>query len=144
MARRSSPPIPDLPPPTPKLPRRLVASPGRSLARAGTGGCFVVLGWDAYLEPGGRAVKAAALGLPRPEVAVTLNGGAMVVAGVALACGVAPRLMAGVLAALLAPTTLAGHPFWTETDPKARAQQRTQFLKNLCMLGGLVELALGD
>jgi putative oxidoreductase len=120
------------------------ARPLRSLARAAVGTSFVILGWDPYLEAGPRAVKAAALGLPKPELAVTLNGGAMVVAGVALACGVAPRAMSAVLAGLLVPTTLAGHPFWNESDPKARAQQRTQFLKNLCMLGGLLEVALGD
>jgi putative oxidoreductase len=118
--------------------------PLRFLARAALGGSFVVLGWDAYLEAGPRAVKAAALGVPKPELAVTLNGGAMVVAGVALACGVAPRRMAAVLAGLLVPTTLAGHGYWNESDPKARAQQRIQFLKNLSMLAGLLEIALGE
>jgi putative oxidoreductase len=116
----------------------------RSLARAAVGSTFVILGWDAYLEAGPRAVKAAALGVPKPELAVTLNGGAMVVAGVALSCGVAPRFMSGVLAGLLVPTTLAGHAYWNESDPKVRNQQRTQFLKNLCMLCGLLEVALGD
>lgn len=124
-------------------PSRLLADPVRALARAGVGAAFVTMGWDPYLEPGARPAKAAALGVPQPEMAVRLNGGAMVVAGVALACGVAPRLSAAVLAGLLVPTTLAGHPFWNESDPKARAQQRTHFLKNLCMLAGLVEVAAG-
>jgi uncharacterized membrane protein YphA (DoxX/SURF4 family) len=116
----------------------------RRLSRAAVAGTFVSLGWDAYLNPSPRAPKAAVLGVPSPELAVTLNGGAMVVAGVALAAGVAPRLMALVLAGLLVPTTLAGHPFWHELDPKARAQQRLQFLKNLCMLGGVLEVALAE
>lgn len=114
----------------------------RSMTRAAVGTTFVTLGWDAFLEPGGRAVKAAALGVPRPELATSLNGGVMVVAGVALVAGVAPRLMAAVLAGLLVPTTLAGHPFWQESEAGPRAQQRIQFLKNACMLGGLVEIAL--
>lgn len=118
--------------------------PLRFLARAAVGGSFVVMGWGPYLDAGPRAVKAAALGLPQPELAVTLNGGAMVVAGVTLACGIAPRASSAVLAALMVPTTLAGHPYWHETDPKARAQQRTHFLKNLCMLCGLLEVALGE
>jgi uncharacterized membrane protein YphA (DoxX/SURF4 family) len=114
----------------------------RSLARAGLGASFVTLGWDALLAPDGRTAKAAAIGVPQPDVAVMLNGGAMVVAGVALAAGLAPRLSAAVLAGLLVPTTLAGHPYWKESEPGARVQQRTQFLKNLCMFGGLVEVAL--
>lgn len=122
-------------------PRRLPVDPVRALSRAAVGGVFVTMGWDAFLEPGGRALKAAALGIPQPELAVVLNGGAMVVAGVGLACGVAPRLLATILAGLLVPTTLAGHPFWNETDPKARAQQRIHFLKNTVMLAGLVEVA---
>jgi len=116
----------------------------RSLSRAAVGASFVTLGWDAFLDPGARATKAAALGVPRPELAASLNGGAMVVAGVVLAAGVSPRLMASVLAGLLVPTTLAGHPYWNETDDGARGQQRTQFLKNICMLGGLVEIALSE
>lgn len=128
---------------SPDPPRRLLADPLRAVAHAAMGGSFVVLGWDAYLDPGPRAAKAAALGMPRPDLAVTLNGGAMVVAGVALACSVAPRRSAAVLAGLLVPTTVAGHPFWTEADPRTRAQQRVQFLKNLALLGGLVGVALG-
>jgi len=115
----------------------------RSLGRAAVGASFVTLGWDPFLEPGPRTVKAAALGIPRPELAVSLNGAGMVVAGVALATGVAPRLSAALLAALLIPTTLAGHPFWNESDPKARALQRIHFFKNLCMLGGALEIAAG-
>ena len=42
------------------------------------------------------------------------------------------------LAASLVPTTYAGHPFWEEKDPGARAAQRTQFFKNTSMLGGLL------
>ena len=38
----------------------------------------------------------------------------------------------------LVPTTIAGHRFWEETDKQARAQQLTQFLKNVSMLGGLI------
>ena len=116
----------------------------RPLSRAAVAGTFVALGWDAFLEPGGRPAKAAAFGVPNPELATVLNGGAMVVAGVALAAGVAPRLMAAALAGLLVPTTVAGHPFWNETEPRARIQQRIQFLKNLAMLGGLVEIAASE
>ena len=112
----------------------------RSLSRAAVAGAFVTSGWDAFLDPGHRTVKAAALGVPEPELATVVNGGAMVVAGVALAAGVAPRLSAAVLAGLLVPTTLAGHAFWNDADPAPRTQQRIQFFQNLCMLGGLLEI----
>jgi putative oxidoreductase len=48
-----------------------------------------------------------------------------------------------VLAGLLAPATLAAHRFWGLDDPALRAQQQTQFLKNLGLIGGLL-LAAAD
>ena len=72
---------------------------------------------------------------------VRVDGALKTVAGLALATGRGPRLAALVLAASLAPTTTA-HPFWRETDPAAKAQQRTQFLKNVSMMGGLLIAAV--
>lgn len=43
--------------------------------------------------------------------------------------------MALALAGTPAPTTLAGHPVWEIENPKKRAAQRIQFLKNLAMPG---------
>jgi uncharacterized membrane protein YphA (DoxX/SURF4 family) len=98
---------------------------------------FITGGADAMLEPGGRASKAAELGVPLdPEVAVRVNGAAMLAAGTALALGVWPRLAAAVLAGTLVPTTLAGHPYWRLDDPAARRQQRTHFYKNVGLFGG--------
>ena len=73
-----------------------------------------------------------------PRTLVRINAGAQILAAAALATGRAPRISATVLAATLVPTTVAGHPFWAETDPAAKAQQRLQFLKNTSILGGLL------
>ncbi|MFL5735904.1 MAG: DoxX family protein [Actinomycetota bacterium] len=120
----------------PGLAERSVEAGGRALLSA----MFISGGLQAFREPAGRAKRAEAIGIPFPEVATRLNGGAMVVAGVALATDIAVKPAAAVLAASLLPTTVAGHPFWKETDPTARAQQRIHFLKNLAMLGGLLVL----
>ena len=73
-----------------------------------------------------------------PKTLVRLNAAVQVGAGLMLATGRMPRVAAGVLAGTLAPTTIVGHPFWTETEPAARRQQRMQFAKNVSMLGGLL------
>lgn len=73
---------------------------------------------------------------------VRLNGAVHVLGGVALATGKGRRLAAGVLAASLVPTTLAGHPFWLEKDKAVRNTQRVQFMKNLGLLGGLLLAAV--
>jgi len=72
------------------------------------------------------------------ENLVRLNAVAQIVAAGALATGRAPRISSTILAASLVPTTVAGHQFWNETDPEARANQKVHFFKNLSMLGGLV------
>ena len=103
-------------------------------------GIFIHGGWHAFREPGGRAAKAAQLGLPQPELMVRVNGVAMVAGGTALALGIKPKLAAVALIGSLVPTTLAGHRFWEEEAEQERRMQETQFLKNLGLIGGLLIL----
>jgi putative oxidoreductase len=72
------------------------------------------------------------------QTLVRVNAGIHIVAGLGLALNKAPRLSALALAATLVPTTVAGHPFWQESDKAAKEKQTSQFLKNLSMFGGLV------
>jgi uncharacterized membrane protein YphA (DoxX/SURF4 family) len=111
---------------------------------------FVSGGLDALRHPESKIERAAtvttpladAFGLPDdPELFVRLNGAVQVVGGTLLAMGRLPRFAAVALAASLIPTTIAGHRFWNEPDPRGRAAQRIQFYKNVAMLGGLVLVA---
>ena len=102
---------------------------------------FVHGGWSAFKQPGRRASAAERLGLPKPELMVRANGAAMVLGGGAMALGILPRAAALGLIASLVPTTLAGHPFWTEDDEAARRQQTIHFLKNVGLMGGLLLVA---
>lgn len=111
------------------------------LGRALLGTTFIVLGYQAAKEPGGRTALAEDLGIPNPEMAVRANGAAMVVGGSALALGVFPRAAATGLATALVPTTLAGHAFWKVDDPMMRNAQRIQVLKNMALAGGLLTIA---
>ena len=116
----------------------------RELARPLLAVTFVYSGWDVARHPGYRAQAAASLGVPQPELAVRANGVTMVAAGLALALGIFPRLAAGILAASMVPTTLAGHPFWKESDPQKRSGHRIHFLKNVSIIGGLLLAAADD
>lgn len=126
----------------------------RLIARPMLASMFVVGGIDSLMNAQGKTTKAekvtehvptlaekVAPGLPVPTDPATLvriNGGVQVLAALALATGRAPRLSALVLAASLVPTTYAGHPFWEEKDKATRSAQRTQFFKNISMMGGLL------
>ncbi|MEJ7635210.1 DoxX family protein [Aeromicrobium sp.] len=124
----------------------------RTVARPMLASMFVYGGAQALKDPGPRAAKAQpAADLIKkfaPELPVNgsnltrLNGAAQLAGGLALATGRFPRLAAFALAATLPPTTLAGHQYWNETDPGARANQRIHFLKNVSMTGGLLMATL--
>ncbi|GAC1348092.1 MAG: hypothetical protein NVSMB27_15000 [Ktedonobacteraceae bacterium] len=101
-------------------------------------GIFIYGGWGAFSKPGGRPKMVAAAGIPRPEQAVALNGAVMMVAGLLLGLGIAPRLAAALLSGSLVPTTLVGHAFWKEEPGPEREKQLLQFLKNLGLIGGLL------
>lgn len=115
------------------------------LGRAALGAPFVYLGYLAATEPGGRVKAAENFGIPEDyaELAVRANGAAMVAGGLSVATGILPRLGALTVAGALVPTTMAGHAFWNDTDPKAKAANTTQFLKNLGLIGGLLAVAAG-
>lgn len=126
---------------------RNMLAPLRPAARVLTGSTYVLLGFDALREPGGRVDQAAPVlasirkVAPLPEddeLVVRVNAGVMVAGGALLALGIAPRLSALALACSLIPTTLAGHLYWAIEDPAVRKQQRIQFHKNMAMLGGLL------
>lgn len=118
-------------------------SPTRSLARPLLASMFVSGGYDALRNPGGRVDAVRAAGLSEPEKLVRANAAAQLVGGLLLATGRLPRLSALALAGTLVPTTVVGHPFWSETDPGAKKGQQIHFVKNVSMLGGLL-LAFAD
>lgn len=126
--------------------RRLLA-PLRPAARVLTGSTYVLLGYDALREPGGRVDLASPVldtirsAVPLPaddELLVRANAAVQVAAGTMLALGRAQRLSALALAASLVPTTLAGHAYWAIEDPLERKLQRVQFHKNMALIGGLL------
>ncbi|MEU4214800.1 DoxX family protein [Actinoplanes sp. NPDC026623] len=130
--------------------------PVRTAARAMLGAIFVVSGVRVVLNPDAKVDTAKQITdrvgpliervdprLPSDaRTLVRLKAGTDVVAGLLLAGGRFTRPAAAVLAANLVPTTLAGHSFWTMSQPE-RSQHEAHFLKNLGLLGGLL-LAAAD
>ena len=120
----------------------------RVVARPLLAAMFIAGGYDAVRNPGGKVKKAESVALPVAEKVpflpqdaeklVQLNGAVMVAAGSLMAIGRFRRLAALALIGSIVPTTYAGHRFWEEDDEATKAQQRTHFLKNIGLLGGLI------
>ena len=118
----------------------------RRLAHPLLGSVFVTSGVETLLDLGPRVQQAREAGfdqLPYGDAAtvVRASAAAQILGGVMLVTNRAPRLGALLLAATVVPSTYTGHPFWTETDKQARAQQRSHFAKNIGLLGGLLATA---
>lgn len=125
----------------------------RRLSRPLLGSIFVFSGLDVLRNPESRAKVAGpvldrlservpSLPLERVQL-VQANAGVQLAAGALLSLGKLPRLSALVLAGSMVPTTLGGHRFWEADDPQEASQQRTHFLKNLAITGGLLAAATG-
>lgn len=124
----------------------------RAIARPMLASMFVFGGLDSVQKPDPKVPAADKVvgglteklpGVSNTRQAVQANGAIQVIAGGLLALGKLPRLSALALAGTLVPTTFAGHPYWSETDPAKRSAQQIHFLKNVSMLGGLL-LAAAD
>jgi len=68
---------------------------------------------------------------------IRISGAVDFGAGLMLATGRLPRIASLMLAASLVPAT-ATHQFWNVHDPDEKAAERTQFLKDLALAGGLL------
>lgn len=122
----------------------------RTVSRGLIAALFFIAGLDVLRRPQPRAevahdaltkLRSVVPAVPDDVTAVRANAAVQMVAATLFTLGKAPRA-AGVLAASLVPTTLAGHAFWRYDDPAQSAQQRAHFVKNLAILGGLVLAAI--
>jgi putative oxidoreductase len=129
-------------------------TPVRTVARALLAAVFIRSGVQAFTDPDKLAERAKpfadkwgptldSVGLPTDaRTLVRLNGAVQAGSGLLLATNTLTRPAALALAGSLVPTTLAGHDFWAHDEPTHKAAHRTQFLKNLGLLGGLLLAAV--
>lgn len=89
------------------------------------------------------AKEMAERGMPAALVPLSMFVGRSVelVAGLALAFGVLPRLAGLALLAFLVPATFVSHSFWLAAGTSAFQPQLINFCKNLAIWGGLLFIA---
>jgi putative oxidoreductase len=102
---------------------------------------FLVAGVGKAMGFAGTAGYMAKLGFPAPEVmtaiAIVIEAGGAIL----LIVGWKTRWVAWGLAIFVVVATLAAHRFWDIQDAAQMMNQRTQFLKNLAIIGGLLFVA---
>ncbi len=109
---------------------------------------FIAQGWNAVREPsaavdvapidGDLGAEALPAATETAVSSVRINGAVQIAGGALLAVGKFRRLATLALIGSLAPATYAGIQAWREGDENLRAEQRTELLKNVGLLGALV------
>jgi putative oxidoreductase len=78
-------------------------------------------------------------GVPMPEIVGTAGAAVEFLGGLAILLGAWTRLAAVALIAFTVAATLIAHQYWA-SPPEAVRMQRTQFMKNVAIIGGYFAL----
>jgi putative oxidoreductase len=89
----------------------------------------------------GAIAYAAGHGVPLASVAVPLSGILALAGGLSILMGYKAKYGAWLLVFFLVPVTIMMHNFWAITDPMGAMIQKTNFMKNLSMLGTALLIA---
>ncbi|GAB3394365.1 DoxX family protein [Azotobacter armeniacus] len=111
------------------------------LARILLMGLFLLSGWGKLTNFSGTVAYMASLGAPLPWLAALIAVVMEVFVALALVVGFLARPLALLFALFVLGTALLGHRYWT-LEGADRAMNMVQFYKNLCIIGGLLLLAV--
>jgi putative oxidoreductase len=102
---------------------------------------FLVAGVGKAMAFAATAAYMGKVGFPMPEVMTAIAIAIEVGGGILLIVGWKTRWVAWGLAIFVVIATLAAHRFWDIPDAARMMDQRTQFLKNMAIIGGLLFVA---
>lgn len=104
------------------------------------GSYFLFGGFHHFAATKMMATYTRSHGVPYPEAAVIIGGVLLMVAGLSLLLGLAPKVGIAATVLFLVPVTFIMHGFWKE-EGAARAAQMVNFTKNFGLLGAVLGLA---
>jgi putative oxidoreductase len=104
------------------------------------GGFFIYSGVNHFIGFGMMTQYAKMKGVPFPATAQGITGLMLLLGGVSILCGVYPVVGILLLVAFLVPVSLMMHNFWVIRDPQSRMADKTNFMKNMALLGAILML----
>ncbi len=96
---------------------------------------FLMSGVSHLTKTGPLSQYAAMKKVPAPTLAVLGSGVMILLGGLSLLLGVAPRLGAILLVVFLVPTAILMHGFWGVKDPMQKQMEQAHFMKDMAMAG---------
>ncbi len=110
------------------------------LGRTIIGLYFLANAYGHLVKGQGMIGYAAAKGVPMPKLAVYAGGVLLLIGGLAFISGMYLSLGIVSLLAFMIPVTFKMHPYWKETDPMQKMNERIAFQKNMAIIGFLIML----
>ncbi len=102
---------------------------------------FIMGGMNHLMKLNDTSAYAESKGVPAPKVLTAGSGLMIMVGGVLVLLGWHRFVGAGLIAIFLFSTATVMHAFWKETDPAARMNEMSQFMKDLAMAGAALLIA---
>ena len=102
---------------------------------------FIMGGMNHLMKLNDTSAYAASKGVPAPKVLTAVSGLMIMVGGVLVLLGWHRFVGAGLIAIFLFSTATVMHAFWKETDPAARMNEMSHFMKDLAMAGAALLIA---
>lgn len=103
------------------------------------GGFFLMNGANHFTKREMLVGYAASKGVPRADLFIPLTGLLLLAGGLSILLWVYVPVGVLLLAVFLTATSLQMHDFWA-VDEAQRAQEMTQFMKNMALLGAVLLL----
>jgi uncharacterized membrane protein YphA (DoxX/SURF4 family) len=110
------------------------------IGRALFGGYFLYNGINHLKNRSSLAQYAGSKNVPKPDVAVTATGIAMLIGGTSILLGIKPKMGAAAIIGFLSGVSPIMHDFWRVEDPNQRMNDMINFTKNMALLGGATAL----
>ena len=110
------------------------------LGRLIFGGFFLYNGINHLKERRQLSQYAQSKNVPKPELAVTGSGIALIAGGASVLLGIKPKLGTLAIIGFLASVSPTMHNFWKVEDPAQRMNDMINFSKNMALLGAALAL----
>lgn len=104
------------------------------------GGFFVYSARDHFFQTSTYAGFAAGAGVPFATLAVLGTGVLLLVGGLSILLGLAPRFGLACIILFLVGVTPLMHAFWILDDPQMRLAQLANFMRNVAFLGSCLAM----
>ena len=104
---------------------------------------FIMSGINHFTNAGMMSGYAKSKDVPLAYPAVVGTGVMLVLGGLSVLLGLFPVVGLVLIVVFLLPTSVLIHNFWTVQDPRARAAEQVNFLKNIALTGAALALVYG-